>query len=156
LLHLTWFEFFVRSIPESFFIVLLVYAFSKQKVDKKRYILASLLYAVLVFAVRELPIIFGIHTFIVLFVLIVITCYINKIKVIVSFRSSILTMILLYICELVNIFFVQYVFHLNIEKMYTDVYIKTLYSLPSLLLIAVVSIFAYYMLVVNKRKKGVI
>lgn len=155
MLHLTWFEFLVRVIPESFFILLAVQALSKQTIDKKKYIIASLLYAVLVFAVRELPIAFGIHTFINLFGLIVTTSYINKIKIMVSFRSCIITIILLYICELINVFLIQYVLHLDIEKMYSNVYLKALYTLPSLLLIAAIAILFYYLLVVKKRDQTV-
>ncbi len=155
MLHLTWFEFFARVIPEEFFTLLLVYALSKQKVDVKRYILSSLLYAVLVFAIRELPISYGIHTIINVIVLIGISYFINKINLTVSIRSSIITLILLYVCELINMLFIQYILHLDLTKMYTDVYVKTLYSLPSLISLAIITIFLYYLLVIRKREKNV-
>lgn len=154
MLHLTWFEFFVRLIPESFFIILAVYAFSRQTLDKKRYIIASLFYAIMVFLVRMLPISYGIHTIINVIVLIVLVYYFNKINMTVCIRSSIMTAIILYICELINMYFIQYILHLDVEKMYTSVYIKTLYSLPSLILIAVISIISYYLLVMRKKAKN--
>ncbi len=155
MLHLTWFEFFVRVIPEEFFTVLLVHALAKQKVDKKRYILASLLYAVLVFAVRELPISYGIHTIINVIILIAVSYYINKINLTASIRSGIITLIFLYICELINMYFIQYILHLDVTKMYTDIYIKTIYSLPSLILLAIIAILLYYLLAIRKRDKNV-
>ena len=154
-MQLTWFEFFARVIPEAFFVILAIHAFSKQSIDKKRFIISSLLYAILVFIIRSLPIIFGIHTILSLLALIVINSYINKINVTNSIRSGIITVLVLYVSDLFCMFVVQYLLHLDTEKMFSDVYIKTLYSLPSLILLIVISVLSYYFLVIKKREKSV-
>ena len=155
LLHLTWFEFFVRTIPESFFVVLAVHAFSKTAISTKRYILASLLYAGIVFAVRAMPISFGIHTIINVIVLVLIANNMNKISMTVSIRSGILTAIVLFISELFCIFVIQLLLHVNTDAMMGNVYLKTLYSLPSLILLMIISLLSYYLLVIRKREKHV-
>ena len=104
MLQLTWFEFFVRLIPESFFIVLAVHAFSRQKIKKTRYILSSFLFAILTFCIRMLPIRYGIHTFILLVIFITITHYINEIGVMVSIRANIITVILLFVYDMISFF----------------------------------------------------
>ena len=151
MLQLTWFELFVRLIPESFFVILAVHAFSKQKIDRNRYIISTLIYSTMVFFVGMLPISFGIHTIINVILLISINNYINKIKLSITIRSSIITLILLYICELINMFIIQYFLRVDTEKMLGNVYIKTIYSLPSLILIAVIAIISYYLVIRKKR-----
>ena len=153
MLHLTWFEFLFRSIPESYFIVLAVHAFSKQTINRKRYLLAGLADAVMVFAVRELPISYGIyHTAIIIILLNIIVHYINQIKVRDCIRSSIITFVILYICELLDIFIMQNFLHLDVETVFGNVYLKTLSGLPSLMLFILISILSYYVLVIRKRK----
>lgn len=155
MIQLTWIEFFIRVIPESFFVILLIHAFSKQAIDKKKYIMATLVYSILVFSVRMLPISYGIHTMVNLIMLILITSTINKIDIKIGIPSSILTLIFLFICELVNMLIVQDLLHLDIERMFYSVYIKTIYSSLSLVLLAFISIFSYYLLVIKKRAQNV-
>ena len=155
MIQLTWIEFFIRVIPESFFVILLIHAFSKQAIDKKKYIMATLVYSILVFSVRMLPISYGIHTMVNLIMLILITSTINKIDIKIGIPSSILTLIFLFICELVNMLIVQDLLHLDIERMFYSVYIKTIYSSLSLVLLAFISIFSYNLLVIKKRAQNV-
>ncbi len=151
---LTWIEFFARVIPESFFVLLAVYAFSRQELDIKTYILSSLLFADSVFFVRN-TFSYGIHTIISLILLIAIVTYICKIKVTISIRSAMLTQILLFICEGFNFLVIQYLLHLDISKMFEDVKIKIIYGFPSLALLIIISIISYFVLVNNKKVKNV-
>ena len=150
MLQLTWFEFFVRLIPESFFVVLAVHAFARQKIEKKRYIIASLFYSVFVFCVRMLPIRYGIHTIIIVVLLITIIHYINEIDVMISIRSSIIAIIILFICEWISIFVLQFMFHFCLESSLENVYLKTIYGLPSFVLLAIIATILYYYRVVKK------
>ena len=153
MLQLTWFEFFVRLIPESFFIVLAVHAFSRQKIKKTRYILSSFLFAILTFCIRMLPIRYGIHTFILLVIFITITHYINEIGVMVSIRANIITVILLFVYDMISFFISHNLLHIETNIILGNVYVKTLSGIPSLILLIIISILSYYALVIKQGEK---
>ena len=52
MLRVSGFEFIVRLIPEAFIFMFAAYTFSKTKLDKKRYLLSSILLGISVFFVR--------------------------------------------------------------------------------------------------------
>lgn len=148
MLKLSAFELLVRTIPEVFVLVFASYAFSKVKVDCKKYLLSSLILGVCVFVIRLLPINYGVHTILNIIVLTVIVIYINKIDTIKAIKSSVITPILLFILEGVNVMFLKIIVADKLDAIVTDPTLKTLYTLPSLLgLILIVCL--YY----NKMKK---
>lgn len=148
MLKLSAFELLVRTIPEVLVLVFASYAFSKTKVDCKKYLLSSLILGVCVFVIRLLPINYGVHTILNIIVLTVIVIYINKIDTIKAIKSSVITPILLFILEGVNVMFLKIIVADKLDAIVTDPTLKTLYTLPSLLgLILIVCL--YY----NKMKK---
>ena len=42
-------EFFLRAIPEGFLIILGIYILSKTRIDKKKYLVSSIVYAITIF-----------------------------------------------------------------------------------------------------------
>ncbi|MGL5380941.1 hypothetical protein, partial [Clostridium sp.] len=137
MLQLTFLELFIRTIPESFLFVFAVYAFSNVKVDKKKYILASTTLALTVFVIRELPISYGVHTLLNIMALIIIATTINKIDIIKSIKSGIITAVLLFVCEGVNIFLLQCIFQEEMMiRIFENPALKTIYGVPSLFVFA--------------------
>ena len=108
MLKLTMFEFVIRSIPEVFVFMFAAYAFSKTKIDKKIYILSSLLLAVAVFVIRALPINYGVHTILNISFMTIISNSINKIEIISSVKAAIIMAIILFASEGINVFILKF------------------------------------------------
>lgn len=151
MLKLTPMEFLVRGLPEAFLFIIAAYAFSKKVINIKKYIISSILYGLMTYLVRFLPIHYGVHTIINVFVLIIITVNINKIDLIASIRSAITTIILQFICEGINVLIIQYIFNIDINYVFSDPVLKTLYGIPSIIVFACVAI-TYYIRLLRRRE----
>ncbi|MFT8314319.1 MAG: hypothetical protein ABF633_08665, partial [Clostridium sp.] len=84
MLKLSALEFFFRTIPESFLIVMIAYISSNKKISRQRVLVASVILAVITYLVRLLPISFGVNTIINMAVFIIIGIYILKININIS------------------------------------------------------------------------
>ena len=146
MLKLTMFEFVIRSIPEVFVFMFAAYAFSKTKIDKKIYILSSLLLAVAVFVIRALPINYGVHT-----ILNISFNSINKIEIISSVKAAIIMAIILFASEGINVFILKFLLGDRLTMILSNPVLKTIYGLPSLLILA--SIVIGYYIFLGKRNK---
>ncbi len=142
---------FLRSLPEEFLIIFAVYAFSKTAINVKKYIISSTLFLMAVYLIRLLPIQYGVHTILNVIVIIILTVNINKISIIKSIQASIMTMILEFVCEGINMFMIQYVFKVKIAKLLNNPLLKILYGFPSLLILAVI-VFTYYSYLARRKK----
>lgn len=134
MLKLTFIEFFLRTIPESFAIIWGVLVISKKHITKIQYVIFSLSSALVTFLVRYLPIHLGIHTIITTIFIISIGIIIG-IPIIKSIISVFILTLLLLISELINMLilnFINYIFNININKTLTNTYIKCVFELPSL------------------------
>lgn len=151
MLKLTLTEFFVRGLPEAFLFIFGVYAFSKNFINTKKCIISSLLYGFMAYMVRFLPIHYGVHTIINVFIIIALTVNINKIDLSASIRSAITVIILQFISEGINVLIIQYILGADINHVFSDPVLKTLYGIPSIIVFAVVAI-AYYIRL-SKRKE---
>lgn len=151
MLKLTLMEFFVRGLPEAFLFMFGVYAFSKGLINIKKYIISSVLYGFMAYMVRFLPIHYGVHTILNVFIIITLAVNINNIDLIASIRSAITVIILQFICEGINVLIIQYIFDVDINYVFNDPVLKTLYGIPSIIVFAIVAI-AYYIRL-SRRKE---
>lgn len=151
MLKLSILEFFIRVIPESFLIIFAVYTFSKTAIEVKKYFLSSIILAIMTFMIRSLPIHYGIHTILCIIVIILLICNINKIDIIKSIQAVIITIILQFICEGINVFMIQNIFKLDINYVFNEPVLKLLYGIPSLVIFACIPILYYVKL--SKRKE---
>jgi hypothetical protein len=143
MLKLSVVEFIFRAIPEGFLVVFAMYSFSKTAIYLKRYIISSVLFATLVYIIRLLPIHYGVNTILSLIALIVIAVNINKIDMIKSIRVGIISTILEFICEGINVFIIQYVFKKDVNYVFNDPNLKVLYGAPSLLIFGCIVLIYY-------------
>ncbi|MBU3176565.1 hypothetical protein KPL47_09280 [Clostridium estertheticum] len=156
MLRLNLLEVFLRTLPEEFLVIFAVYVFSKTVINMKRYIISSIFFIIAVCLIRLLPIQYGVHTIISIVVIIILTTNINKISIIKSIQASIMTIILEFICEGVNVFIIQYIFKADVRYVLNDPSLKILYGIPSLLIFAAI-VFTYYVyLTKNKELKEAI
>ncbi|MHC1683538.1 MAG: hypothetical protein AB6733_11365 [Clostridiaceae bacterium] len=134
MLNLSFQELFLRGIPEGFLIMFAMNIFSNTSIKVKKYIISSLLYAIIVYYIRQLPIQVGVHTILNIFIIIFISSYINRVDMIPAIRSSIMIIILELICETANVFVIKYIFKLDINYIFNNPNTKIFYGIPSLLL----------------------
>lgn len=151
MLKLTWFEFIVRGIPEEFLFVLAIHAFSKIGIDLKKYVISGILTSIMAYLIRLLPIQYGIHSLLGLIMLIIAVSFINKIDIVKSIRGGIITFVLCFVFEGINLSFIQFILKKDLSNMMSNPIVKTLYGLPSLIMFGVVVIIYYYIL--SKRKE---
>jgi len=151
MLRISWFEFIVRGIPEEFLVLFAVHAFSKTGINLKKYLLSGSLFWVLTSLIRFLPIQYGIHTILGLLLLIVLATFINKIDIIKSIRAGLITIILEFISEGLNVFLIQFVLKIDLNSKMNNPISKTLYGLPSIILLGVFAI-AYYLRLLKRKE----
>ncbi|MFL0167326.1 hypothetical protein [Candidatus Clostridium helianthi] len=143
MLRLTVFEFIFRLVPEAFVLILAMIALSNVKLNAKRYIISSLLLAVCEYGIRLLPINYGVPTILDIFVMIIIMWSINKADVISAIKSSLIITIVLFIIEGVNILVLNITFKDEFEKIMSNVILRTVYGLPSLICFATITLIYY-------------
>jgi hypothetical protein len=146
MLQITLFEMIIRTIPEGLLFILASYIFSSQPMDKKRYCVSGVLIGICTYLIRMLPISFGVHTIILLVIYVLIGSLICKINVIKCITAGLVSVIIMFTAELVNVFLIQSVFKVPLEKVVENPYIKQLYFMPSLLIFALVILVLYKML----------
>lgn len=155
MLNVSLMEFFFRAAPEEFLLIFAIYAFSKTAINIKKYLISSILFVIIAYSIRFLPIQYGVHTILNLIVVIVLTVNINKIDIIKSIRASIITIILEFICEGINISIIQYIFKLDLNYILNNPILKILYGIPSLLIFACVTILYYFRALRKKELRDV-
>lgn len=143
-------EFFLRGLPEGFLFILSIYAFSKTKIDKKRYVASSIICAIAFFSIRMLPISYGVHTILSIGVTILLGSTINGIDVIKVVKSILIYVIIQFVTEGINIFIIQNILNVDINEVFSNPIVKTLYGIPSLMMASII-IVIYYL---TKLRKG--
>ena len=144
MVRLTVFEFVARLIPEAFVIIFAMVTLSNVKLNAKRYIISSLLLAVCEYSIRMLPINYGVPTILDIFVIIIITRYINKIDIVLGIKVSLITTIVLFICEGLNVLLISFIFKESLNGIMENTILKTIYGFPSLICFAIINIIYYF------------
>jgi len=154
MLKLTLLDCFARGLPEAFLFILAAYAFSKNALNLRRYLLSSVLLVVMGYCIRLLPIQYGLNTILSTIGLIILIIKINKIDIIKAITSSIAIVILELICEAINVLIIQYVFKADMNFVFNDPTLKILYGIPSLLIFGCIIAIYYFILLKRKELKS--
>ena len=153
MLKLPLLELFFRLIPEGFIFIFAGYAFTKTLVTKKKYIISSVLLGTIGYLIRFLPIDYGVHTILSLFACIIIVITLVKIDVVRAISAAIITFILAFISEGINVLIIQFIFKADTTAIFQNPELKIIYGIPSLIImVVVISIFYYIMLKRNELK----
>lgn len=150
MLQLSLLELFFRTLPESCIYIWSGSIFSNNKIDKTKFILSSILLSLCTFCIRLLPIHFGVHTILFLIVYILICALINKIDIIKSISSGLILVIILFICEGINVFILR-LLQIDIETTFKEPVTKLLYGIPSLFLFGLIITILYK--IKSKRRR---
>lgn len=148
MLKLTLLEFFLRTIPESFILIMALFILCDVKIKVKPYIISSILYGVCQYFIRILPINYGINTIIGIFVMILIMNQICKVEIILAIKSSLIITIVLFLLEWINMIGLTFLLGDYMKVIFNNSTLKILYGIPSLILLEGL-ILIYY-----KTKKG--
>lgn len=153
MLKLAWIEFFFRTIPETFILILGIHVISKKSINIPKYALSSVLLSLMIFFVRCLPIYFGVHMIINIILTIGIMVVI-RIPVIKSIYSTLLVYFLLSIGEFLNMIILDL---LNIDTSieFSNLFIKCLAGAPSLIILLLSIIIFNYLLKMKEGTKNV-
>lgn len=143
MLKLTALEFLLRTIPESFLAVLISYLFTNRSIQKKPYVISSLLFAVTTYLVRLLPIEFGVHSLISFSLYIPICVLVSKIPINKAIFSIMCTGIFLLFCEWVNVIILVDILKVDVQAVLASPVLKIVYLLPSLILFALLVLLLY-------------
>lgn len=150
MLKLSMLEFFIRGIPEAFLFIFSVFVFSKTKIRKKEYVLLSFIYAVIVYFIRLLPILYGVNNILLIILAIIITVFLGKIDIVKTIKAVIISVIIQFVCEGINIFIIMFIMKKDMNYIFNEPSLKTIYGLPSLLLFGLV-VAIYYKLLKGKE-----
>lgn len=135
-------EFFLRAIPEGFIYLLGAYVYSGTKIDKERYIIASLTASILIYSSRFLPVVFGVHTILSILFLAILSIFYNKIDLLGAIKATIISFIIQYLSEAINVILLE-IFLSNYSELLQDPVKKSILGIPSLV-ISLSFIFLYY------------
>lgn len=149
MLHLSFLELIFRAIPESFALIFGMYIFSNARIKLSNYIISSLVFALATYLVRFLPITYGINTIINIIVLIGISIYISNNNLLRAVRGGILSIVLLFICEGINIFILQNIYGDRLTYIFKNPVTKIICGLPSLIIFIIILIVVK--IIMNKR-----
>ena len=152
LLSASLIEFLVKGIPEGFLFAWAMFVFTRTKMDKKKYILISLTSSITTFAIRLLPINYGVNTMLSLLVLIILFISICKVDITKVILSALGVTIILFISEELNILLLRSIF--GTEKtiaLLTSTMGKTIYGIPSTFFFALILLIAK---VIIRKKDG--
>ncbi|WP_160691804.1 hypothetical protein [Clostridium sp. C2-6-12] len=144
MLKLTAIEFILRAIPEGFVFIFACYALSENRVNMKRYVASSLLFAISVYLIRSLPINYGVHTILSIIIETIIIISICKINIVLAVKSSIIATICLFVIELFNMLVLKIIFKEQLDAIMVNPAIRTIYGMPSLLIFAIITL-SYYL-----------
>lgn len=150
MLKLTLFEFIFRGVPEAFILMFSLFTLSNTSLKMKRYIMSSLILAFGEYLIRMLPINYGVHTILGIFLMILLMCVINNTDIILSIKAALVTTIILYVLEGIDLFISSFFMKNNLQFVMTNSYSKVVVGIPAL------SIFLIILLFFNhKKRKGV-
>ena len=150
-------EIVLRGIPEGFLFIFAGHAISNSKIDLKRFLLSGSLLALIGSLIRYLPINFGVHSFLIIFVCIIILNNICKIPLIKAISSSLIIMIVGFATESINGLFLQYVLKKDMDMILnnSNPLVKVYYGIPSLILMGLIIWIVYYINKKRREKKNV-
>lgn len=153
MLKISLFEFFFRAIPELIMMVFYFYIFSLKKINIKKIFVSSIILSIIAILIRLLPIQNGMNTILLIPVFVFIARFLNDIPVRNGISSVILGIIILSFCEFINIYILTSFFKINIEEVFQNVILKTLYGSLSLGLFLLILVICYF--TIYKRKVSI-
>ncbi len=149
-LQLILFEYILGYGLQAFIFIFGIYTFNRQKIEIKKYLLASVIAAIIAYLVRLLPISFGVHTLLDMLASIIICILLLKMPALNMIRSMSIVFVLLIFCEIVGIVTMSIIIGKEkFDYLMNSPLHKAIAAVPINLFFLVVIVLSYYLL---KRK----
>ena len=148
MLKVNWVELFLRGIPEMLLMVWGIHIIARKHLNIKKYFFASIMLGMIAFFVRDLPIYFGVHT-IILIILIIVTMVIMGMPVITSIYGTLFMSLLFSLSEFLNMLLLK-LFGINTNINSIEPVKKSLMGIPSLIMLFLILVIIRHLL----RKRG--
>lgn len=150
-LQLILFEYILGYGLQTFIFIFGIFTFNRQKIDIKKYLLASISVAIISFLVRQLPISFGVHTIIDLLASIIICISLLKMPAIITIRSMSIVFILLLASESIGLVIINIMIGKDkLEIIMNNPLHRAITGVPLNLFFLLLVTLSYYLL----KKKG--
>ncbi|MHB1153148.1 MAG: hypothetical protein ACYCWE_19660 [Eubacteriales bacterium] len=147
------FRFVFGFILQGFIFTLGIFAFNRQKIILKKYLLVSVVLSVFIILVRLLPISFGVHTILNLLFLFLVCVIILKMPIYSTIRSTLLVTVFLLVSEMANIgVMIGILGQKEFERMMSIPTEKAVVGLPGAITFALL-IFLFYIILTKPKKK---
>ncbi|MBO0579275.1 hypothetical protein [Clostridium botulinum] len=153
MLKISVIELLIRILPECFLTIFIIQAFSNNKLNKTKYVLSSILLAIIIYLIRLLPIHYGVHTILNLIAIVLICTFINEVTPIKAITYSLILMSFLALSEALNLYFIYKVFSENIPDIFKNPLKKIITGMPSIIVLVIVFLFIFRLK--NRRVKDV-
>ena len=157
-LSISFIDLLVKGIPEGFLFVFAVYIFTRIKFDVKKYLILSVLFTILTYVYRKLPIFFGVNTILSLLTLILlfIVFYRVNLQILIKTIVSVIAIaIIIIISEELNFLILNGIYgHEKTQSLFKTEYGVSIYSIPSTIMFAVIVFIVFFVLLyIDKHKK---
>ncbi|PRR80868.1 hypothetical protein [Clostridium vincentii] len=151
MLEISLLEIILRGIPEGLIFFMAAHAITKNKIKVKRYLLSTLLFSVILYLLRLLPINNGSVFILNLIIFIALSVIINKFDIVQSIKAGIMIMLIEFISEGVNVFLIQFILKKDLNYILSDPISKLIYFMPSLFLVGCI-VVPYYMILLKRKE----
>ena len=142
----------LRGVPEAFIHMYAMYALANVKIDKKKYILSSIVLAFMMVIISHLPISYGIHSILVVMVLIGLAVLVNQLDIVYCISIAIINMCIQFLAEGINVLLIEKVLKMDITSAMSKPLSKSIYGIPSLVIFFCVVFIAHK--VIGKKQRG--
>jgi hypothetical protein len=149
MLKISVFELFAAVIPEVFIFVIGAYILANEKFYGKRIVVIGLLSGIVTYFVRLLPIFPGANLLFSILTMSSLLIFVGKLEVMKSIASVLTLFVVRIITEWINIILLVQVFHMTLERLNKDPITKTLVFMPSIIIFALIILIMY----LSKRRK---
>ncbi|WP_027631992.1 hypothetical protein [Clostridium hydrogeniformans] len=144
MLETKFIELILRGLPETFIVILLSHLLLRKPIYRKNCLISSILLTSLGFLVRLLPIHYGVHIVLNVFIYILILVNTLNFSLNEAVSASIITFILQLTSEAANIFLITTFISPNLDLNNLGPICKTLYGLPSLIIMIILTSLYYF------------
>ncbi|NCA93436.1 hypothetical protein EOM82_09485 [bacterium] len=150
-------EYIFGYILQGFVFTLGIFAFNRQKIMLKKYIMVSVVLSVFIFLVRLMPITFGVHIILNLLFLFLVCVLILKMPIYTTIRSTLLVTVFLLASEMANVAVMIAIFGQDeFEQKMSVPMQKAIIGLPGVLAFALLIFLSYILLTRSKKKEGTV
>lgn len=137
------FSLIFQFIPESTVMAFIIVVFLKKKPVLRKLLLIGLINGVLVYLFRLLPLTLGFHSILSLFTFTIMIIFLFKSSFLQTFISTLKCYILLTIVEIIFLNSILFITDISMEKLFTDLVLRTFIVLTQNLLLFVIGLFIY-------------